>query len=108
MTNSEIAIPVPPDDDVVSHRVTLTNMRGLHARASAKFINCAEKFDAEIEVSAHNDCSFDTVVADSIMELLMLGAACGEEITITCRGPEAQLALQDLLALIARNFDEEA
>lgn len=84
----------------------LVNKRGLHARASAKFVACAEEFEAEVSVSSHRDIGAETVIADSIMELLMLGAACGEDITITAKGPDAALAVQALEALVADHFGE--
>ena len=90
----------------VSRRVTLVNKRGLHARASAKFVSCVEKFEAEIEVTSHNEVCMETVEADSIMELLMLGSACGEDITITASGKEAQAALDTLCALVEDHFGE--
>lgn len=89
-----------------SVKVRLVNKRGLHARASAKFVACAEDFDAEISVSSHREVGAETVIADSIMELLMLGAACGEEITISATGPDAPDALLALKALVADHFGE--
>ena len=61
-----------------STRVTLRNKRGLHARAAAKFATLAQKFNAKIEVTSCNEVCQETVVGDSIMELLLLGSACGE------------------------------
>lgn len=95
-------------DEIISRRIKLTNIRGLHARASAKFVNCVSEFDAHIEVLAHNENSFDKVVADSIMELLMLGVACGDEITICAKGLEAEGAIQALIQLVEDNFGEDA
>ncbi len=91
----------------VSRRVTLQNRRGLHARASNKFMECAMQFDAEVEVTSHNDIAAQSVVADSVMELLLLGAAYGEDITIRASGKEAEAAVTALAALIADKFDEE-
>ena len=87
-------------------KVRLINKRGLHARASAKFVACAEEFDAEVNVSSHREVGAETVVADSIMELLMLGAACGEDITISATGPEAEPAVRALEALVSGHFGE--
>ena len=73
----------------VCETVTLTNKRGLHARASNKFVACALTYDAVILVRSHNDVCAETVMADSIMELLLLGSAFGEDITISAEGPQA-------------------
>ena len=89
-----------------SSRVTLRNKRGLHARASAKFAALAQKFDAKIEVTSCNDVCQETVVGDSIMELLLLGSACGEDISITAHGPDAEAAVKALCALVEDRFGE--
>ncbi len=90
----------------VSRRVTLVNKRGLHARASAKFVACVERFESTIEVTSHNDVCTETVEGDSIMELLMLGSACGEDITITASGEDAEGAAQALAELVEDHFGE--
>jgi len=89
-----------------SSRVTLRNKRGLHARASAKFAALAQKFDAKIEVTSCNNVCQETVVGDSIMELLLLGSACGEDISITAHGPDAEAAVKALCALVEDRFGE--
>jgi len=89
-----------------STRVTLCNRRGLHARASAKFATLAQSFDAKIEVTSCNDVCQETVVGDSIMELLLLGSACGEDISITAHGPDAEAAVGALSALVKDRFGE--
>jgi len=89
-----------------SSRATLRNKRGLHARASAKFAALAQKFDAKIEVTSCNDVCQETVVGDSIMELLLLGSACGEDISITAHGPDAEAAVKALCALVDDRFGE--
>ena len=94
------------DNTVISARVTLVNKRGLHARASAKFVCLCEQFDADVEVTSHNDVGAETVVADSIMELLMLGSACGEDITIAAKGQDAQAAVDALSELVNDHFGE--
>ena len=91
----------------ISARVTLCNKRGLHARASNKFIACAGEFDALVEVTSHNDVCAETVTADSVMELLLLGSACGEDITISATGPEAEAAVMALINLVENRFGEE-
>lgn len=93
---------------ILETRLTLTNIRGLHARASAKFVSCAGAFLSTVEVISHNSVGAETVIADSVMELLMLGSSVGEDITIRATGPEpdAKAALAVLQALIENNFGE--
>jgi phosphocarrier protein HPr len=81
----------------------IVNERGLHARASAKFVKCAEAFDADIAVSRDGQ----TVPGTSIMGLMMLTASQGTSITVTANGPEAEAALAALAALVASKFDED-
>ena len=83
--------------------VTICNTRGLHARASARFVKCAEKFDAEVHVSRDGQ----TVGGTSIMGLMMLAASKGSAIEITASGPQARDALNALVALVNAGFDEE-
>jgi phosphocarrier protein len=82
----------------------ICNERGLHARASAKFVTLAAKFDADIQVTREDV----TVAGISIMGLLTLGAGPGAEIELTARGPEAEMALAALLELISGGFGEES
>ena len=81
----------------------ICNSRGLHARASAKFVKLASSFDAEIHVTRDGV----TVNALSIMGLLMLGAGNGCGIEIVAEGPEAAAAVAALADLVGRRFDEE-
>lgn len=83
--------------------VEIINERGLHARASAKFVKVASGFDAEVMVSREGQ----TVDARSIMGLMMLAAGIGSTIDIAAKGPEAEAALEALGALIANRFDED-
>lgn len=83
-------------------RLPIVNQRGLHARAAAKFVKCAEAFDAQISVSRLDM----TVSGASIMGLMMLAAAPGCEIEVTASGPQAAEALEALSALVANGFDE--
>lgn len=83
--------------------LAIINQRGLHARASAKFVKCAEGYDADITVSRDGQ----TVPATSIMGLMMLAAAMGTSITVEASGPQADAALSALEALVASKFDEE-
>ena len=82
--------------------VTICNTRGLHARASARFVKCAEKFNAEVQVSRDGQ----TVGGTSIMGLMMLAAAKGSDIEITASGPQARDALDAIVALVNAGFDE--
>ncbi len=81
----------------------IINQRGLHARASAKFVKCAEGFDASITVSRDGQ----SVPATSIMGLMMLAAAIGTTITVEASGPQADQAMSALEALVASKFDED-
>jgi phosphocarrier protein len=83
--------------------VEIVNERGLHARASAKFVKVASGFDAEVTVSREGQ----SVDARSIMGLMMLAAGIGSTIDIAAKGPEAEAALDALSALIADRFDED-
>ncbi len=86
----------------LSQDVIIPNARGLHARASARFVTCARDFDAAVEVGTGGR----SVSADSIMELLMLAAAKGTNLTISAQGPDAAAAVQALCALVADGFGE--
>jgi phosphocarrier protein len=81
----------------------ICNTRGLHARASAKFVKLASTFDAQVHVTRDGV----TVNALSIMGLLMLGAGNGSTIDISAEGAEAEAALAGLVDLVARKFDED-
>lgn len=83
--------------------VGIVNERGLHARASAKFVKLASSFESEIHVTRDGV----TVDARSIMGLLMLGAGIGCTIDITAEGAEAEAAVAGLVDLVARKFDED-
>jgi len=89
--------------DTITRELAIVNQRGLHARASAKFVKCAESFTAEIMVSRDGM----SVPATSIMGLMMLGAAMGTTIQVEARGPDAEAALEALARLVAARFDEE-
>ncbi len=82
--------------------LTITNKRGLHARASARFVKCAEGFDAVVEVSRDHM----TVGGTSIMGLMMLAAAPGAVIRVSVTGPEAEKAMEALADLVADRFGE--
>jgi phosphocarrier protein HPr len=89
--------------NAVSREVEITNQRGLHARASAKFVTLASEIDANIEVEKDGN----RVCGTSIMGLMMLGAAMGDHITIHVRGEGAEQALGKLVELVEERFGEE-
>lgn len=84
--------------------LTIRNKKGLHARASAKFVKCAEVFEADIRVTRDGQ----TVGGTSIMGLMMLAAGQGATIVIEAGGRQAAEAIQALTALIEDGFGEEA
>jgi phosphocarrier protein len=81
----------------------IVNEKGLHARASAKFVGVVEKYDAKISVSRNAE----SVGGDSIMGLMMLGAAIGSSITVSATGAQAKEAIEALDALVSGKFGEE-
>ena len=81
----------------------ITNRRGLHARASAKFVNLASELPAKVEVEKDGN----RVCGTSIMGLMMLGAAMGDTITLHCAGDECADALEKLSALVIDRFGED-
>ena len=87
----------------VSREVLISNKRGLHARASAKFVGMASELDAKIEVEkdGHRVCG------TSIMGLMMLGAAMGDSIVIHVQGDGADEALAKLAGLVEERFGED-
>jgi phosphocarrier protein len=91
------------DVPTVTRELAIINQRGLHARASAKFVKCAEGFDADIKVSRDGQ----TVPGTSIMGLMMLAAAMGTTITVEASGPQAEPAMAALEALVGARFDED-
>jgi phosphocarrier protein HPr len=95
---------LPQDSSAaVVREIEIINKKGLHARASAKFVQTAEQFDAAITVSRGNE----SVGGTSIMGLMMLAAGPGVIITIQATGREAAAALDALCALISARFGEE-
>ena len=92
-----------PDCNKPCAFVTICNRKGLHARASAKFVKCAENFDARVRVTRDGQC----VGGTSIMGLMMLAAGPGTEILIEAEGPEGPEAIEALVALVESGFGEE-
>jgi len=88
---------------VLSRTVAVTNKRGLHARAAAKFVTVAERFGASIDVLRDGQ----SVSARSIMGLMMLGAGRGATIELRAEGWDAKEALDALAALVEAGFDEQ-
>ena len=87
---------------VPQRELSIINKRGLHARASAKFVQTVERFDAEVLVTRAGE----TVSGTSIMGLMMLAAAPGTTIFVEASGPEAQAAVDALDALVSDRFGE--
>ena len=87
----------------VTATLNICYTRGLHARASAKFVKLASSFESEIHVTRDGV----TVDARSIMGLLMLGAGIGCSIDVSAEGPDAEEAMEALTDLVARKFDED-
>ena len=89
--------------NALRRELQITNQRGLHARASAKFVNLASGLDATVEVEKDGN----KVCGTSIMGLMMLGAAKGDSIVIHVSGLNAEDALAKLAALVEERFGEE-
>jgi phosphocarrier protein len=87
----------------VERSVTITNKRGLHARASAKFVTLASSQPAAVEVEKDGS----RVAGTSIMGLMMLGAAMGDNVIISARGDGAEAAVSALCSLVENKFGEE-
>jgi len=83
--------------------VTIRNRKGLHARASAKFVKCAESYEAIITVMRDGQ----SVEGTSIMGLMMLAAGPGSVLHLSAQGPQGPEALQALIALVEAGFDED-
>lgn len=95
--------PAPTFEDGVSRQMLIVNRKGLHARATAKFVQCVERYDAEVTVTR---CS-ETVGGTSIMGILTLGAGIGTTITVAARGAQAEECIQALADLVANRFGED-
>ena len=87
----------------IERQVQITNRRGLHARASAKFVTLAAGQAAEIEVEKDGS----RVAGTSIMGLMMLGAAMGDSIVISATGADAERAVVALVELVEAKFGED-
>ena len=100
MTAAEMSGKLKPR----TRRMAIVNKRGLHARASARFVETVASFDAAIEVEKDGI----TVGGTSIMGLMMLAASPGCSITVRASGSEAEAALDALDALVSAGFGEES
>ena len=87
----------------IVREIPITNKRGLHARASAKFVQMVERFKADITVTRNNE----TVGGNSIMGLMMLSAGPGSSVIVSATGPEAREAIEALTTLVTTKFGEE-
>jgi len=93
------------ESQTVTKRVKIQNLKGLHARATATFVKLAETFQSEIMVSKAKGTPMS---GKSIMGLLMLAAPLGDTLKITATGPDAEKAVNALVALVKNKFGEEA
>ncbi|MBZ6077509.1 HPr family phosphocarrier protein [Microvirga puerhi] len=95
--------PATVPDGAQVRELRITNRRGLHARASAKFVQTVERFDSDVTVTR---CG-ETVGGRSIMGLLTLAAAQGTTITVTAKGEDANFCLQAIDDLVSNKFGED-
>jgi phosphocarrier protein len=104
---ADATAPTTPSDasasTVLRRGVTIVNSRGLHARAAAKFVTTAERFNASVEVVRDGQ----SVAARSIMGLMMLGAGRGSKIELVADGWDAKEALDALATLVEAGFGEQ-
>lgn len=89
----------------MSRQVTIVNQKGLHARASAKFVTFVSRLPDGVRVEVEKDGQ--CVTGTSIMGLMMLGAAKGSEITVHVEGEQADMALEKLVGLVVDGFGED-
>ena len=92
-----------PQDGSLRRVLEIVNKKGLHARASAKFVQTVEKFDAQVTVTRGSE----SVGGTSIMGLMMLSAATGTEITVEAKGKQAAEAMEAITELVTSGFGEE-
>jgi phosphocarrier protein HPr len=90
-------------DRAVAQQLTIVNRKGLHARASARFVRTAECFDAAVSVIKDGQ----SVAGNSIMGLMMLGAGPGSTILVQASGKQAREALEAIVELVNSGFDED-
>ncbi|WP_297295609.1 HPr family phosphocarrier protein [uncultured Methylovirgula sp.] len=102
MNEASQSLPTVGDGTLV-REMEIVNRKGLHARATAKFVQCVEQFSAEVTVSRAGE----TVGGSSIMGILTLGAGIGSTIIVTAKGEEAAEVLDALATLIGNKFGED-
>lgn len=93
----------PDGGGALAREIEIINRKGLHARATAKFVQCVEAYDAIVTVTRNDE----TVGGTSIMGILTLGAGIGTTILVAAEGPQAREVLDALTKLIADRFGEE-
>ena len=98
---NEVGASVPAG--AISRELLIINKRGLHARASAKFVQMVERFNAEVWVTKGSE----TVGGTSIMGLMMLSAGPGTSIRVSAIGPDAEAAIAAITELVESKFNEE-
>ena len=104
MSDSDPTADIAPKGaETLRRELPIINRKGLHARATAKFVQCAERFDAAVTVTRQGE----TVGGTSIMGILTLGAGIGTTIVVAAEGAEAARALDALADLIASRFGED-
>ncbi len=101
MTGDEI--PPASFEGCLTRKLEIVNKKGLHARATAKLVQCIDGFEAEVFI---HRCG-ETVNGTSIMGILTLGAGIGSHITVATRGAQAEQALEAIAALVANRFGED-
>lgn len=97
----------PAGSGAATRVLKIVNEKGLHARASAKFVAVVEKFKDTASIKVSKGGETDTVSGDSIMGLMMLGAGIGSSITVSATGAQAKDAIEALAALVASRFGED-
>jgi phosphocarrier protein HPr len=100
--SDSFSTPAHSGDTCVIRVVEICNKKGLHARASAKFVQTVEKYDAEVKVKRGDE----VVGGTSIMGLMMLAAGPGTTITIEATGKQASEVIEALAALVSGRFTE--
>jgi len=104
MNDADETCPPPPIlEGALVREMRIVNRKGLHARATAKFVQCVERFSAKIRVTR---CG-ETVGGDSIMGILTLGAGLGSTISVAALGDDAEAAIEAIAALVANRFGED-
>ncbi len=95
--------PASGHGDKIEKEITIVNRLGMHARPAAMFVRVASRYSCEVWVEKEGE----QINGKSIMGLMMLAAGQGSKLLVTCEGPDADKALEEIEALIQRRFDEE-